>query len=77
VTLCHFARRPLFGLLYEPRMINDDNDESGAANGMRIGKGHISIERKPASVTLSATNLTSPRLESNRNAGVRGRHLTD
>jgi hypothetical protein len=50
----HLLRRPLFGLLYQPVMI--DVDEYGAVNGMRIGKGNQSIWRKP--VTLSTTNPT-------------------
>jgi hypothetical protein len=31
-------------------MINDDNDECGIADGMKIGKEYQNIERKPASV---------------------------
>jgi hypothetical protein len=37
------------GLLYQPRMIDDDY---GAVGGMRIGKGNRSIGRKPAPVPL-------------------------
>jgi hypothetical protein len=37
------------GLLYQPRMIDDDY---GAAGGMRIGKGNRSTRRKPAPVPL-------------------------
>jgi hypothetical protein len=33
----HFVLRPLFGLLYQPQMI--DEDECGAVGGMRIGRG--------------------------------------
>jgi hypothetical protein len=37
---CHFVRRPLFGLLYQPRMIDDDDDddddECGTTSGIRI-----------------------------------------
>jgi hypothetical protein len=32
VRLSHLVRRPLFGLLYQPRMM--DNDERGAVDGM-------------------------------------------
>jgi hypothetical protein len=47
----HLVRRPLFGLLYQPRMI-DDGDECGAVGGMRIGRGNESTRRKPAPVPL-------------------------
>jgi hypothetical protein len=36
----HLVCRALFGLLYQPRMIDDD--ECGAAGGMRIGRGNQS-----------------------------------
>jgi hypothetical protein len=45
----HLVRRPLFGLLYHPRMLHD---ECGAVGGMRIGKGNRSIRRKPVPVPL-------------------------
>jgi hypothetical protein len=44
----YMVRRPLFGLLYQPRMIDDD--ECGAVGGMRIGRLKRSIRRKPAPV---------------------------
>jgi hypothetical protein len=44
----HLVRRPLFGLLYQPRMIH----ECGAVGEMRIGKGNRSTRRKPVSVPL-------------------------
>jgi hypothetical protein len=44
----HLVRRPLFGLLYQPRMI----DEYGVFGGMIIGKGNRSTRRKPAPVPL-------------------------
>ena len=48
---------PLFGLLYQPQMIDDD--ECGAVCGMKIGKGNRSTRRKPTSVPLfSAENPT-------------------
>jgi hypothetical protein len=43
------VRRPLFGLLYQPRMIDD---ECGVVGGMRIGRGNRSNRRKPAPVPL-------------------------
>jgi hypothetical protein len=41
----HSVRRPLIGLLYQPRIIND---KCGAIGGMRIGRGNRSTRRKPA-----------------------------
>jgi hypothetical protein len=46
----HLVRRPLIGLLYQHRMIDDD--ECGAVGGMRIGRGNRSTRRKPAPVPL-------------------------
>jgi hypothetical protein len=46
----HLVREPLIGLLYQPRIIDDD--ESGAVSGMRIGRGNRSTGRKPAPVPL-------------------------
>jgi hypothetical protein len=37
------------GLLYQPRMIDDDY---GAVGGMRVGRGNRSTRRKPAPVLL-------------------------
>jgi hypothetical protein len=46
----HLVLRPLFGLLYQPQMIDDG--ECGAVGGMRIGRGHRSTRRKPPPVPL-------------------------
>jgi hypothetical protein len=43
------VRRPLFGLLYQLRMIDD---ECGAVGGMRIDRGKRSTRRKPVPVSL-------------------------
>jgi hypothetical protein len=45
----HLVRRPLIGLLYQPRMIDD---ECGAVGGMRIDRGNRSTRRKPALMPL-------------------------
>jgi hypothetical protein len=53
VRLSPLGRRPLFGLVYQPRMIDDDHDdECGAVGGMRIGRGNRSTRRKPAPMPL-------------------------
>jgi hypothetical protein len=44
------------GLLYQPRMIDDD--ECGAVGGMRIGRGNWSTQRKPAPVPLCTPQIT-------------------
>jgi hypothetical protein len=46
----HLVRRPLTGLLYQPRMLVDD--ECGTVGGMRIGRGNRSIRRKPDPMPL-------------------------
>jgi hypothetical protein len=50
----HLVRRPLIGLLYQPRMI----DEYGAVCGMKIGRGNRSSRRKPAPVALCPPQIS-------------------
>jgi hypothetical protein len=45
----HMVRQPLFDLLYQPRMVNDD--ERGAVGGL-IGRGNRSTRREPTSLPL-------------------------
>jgi hypothetical protein len=45
----HLVRRPLTGLLYQPRMADD---ECGAVGGMKIDNGNRSTLREPAPVPL-------------------------
>jgi hypothetical protein len=45
----HLICRPIFDLLYQPRMIDD---ECGAVGGMRIGRGNRSTRRKSSPVPL-------------------------
>jgi hypothetical protein len=60
----HLVRRPLFGLLYQSWMINDDECE--AVCGISIGRGGRSTREKIwPSATLSTMNLTWPDLGSN------------
>jgi hypothetical protein len=70
----HLALRPLVGLLYRPRMIDDD---CGAIGGMRVGRGNRSTRRKPASVPIYPPqiphDLTRART---RAAAVGNRRLT-
>jgi hypothetical protein len=64
---------PLFGLLYQPQMIDDD---CGAIGGIRIGRGYQCTRRKPGPVPLSPLqiphNLTCDRT---RAAAVESRRL--
>jgi hypothetical protein len=46
----HLVVRPLFGLLYQPWTIDDD--DCGAIGGMRIGRGNRSTQRKPAPLSI-------------------------
>jgi hypothetical protein len=50
VRLSPLGTSATIGLLYQPRMIDDD--DYGAVGGMRIGKGNRSTQRKPAPVPL-------------------------
>jgi hypothetical protein len=65
----HLTRRPLFGLLYQLRMIDD---ECGAVGGMRIGRENGRTRRKPSQChfvhhkfhkTWSALEAGTPRWE--------------
>jgi hypothetical protein len=51
----HLLFLPLFGLLYQPRMIG--NDDCRAIGGIRIGKGNRSTRRKPVPVPLCAPQI--------------------
>jgi hypothetical protein len=45
-------------LLYQSRMIDDDDDdECGVVGGMRIGRGNQITRREPASVSLSPRQI--------------------
>jgi hypothetical protein len=70
----HLVRRPLTGLLHQPRMIDD---EWGALGGMRIDRGNRSTRRKPVPVIFSPPqiphDLTCART---RAAAVGSRRLT-
>jgi hypothetical protein len=57
----HLVRRPIFGLLYQPRMIDDPR---GVVGGMRIGKGNRSTRRKPTPMPLCPPQIP-PDLGSN------------
>jgi hypothetical protein len=50
VRLSPLGTSATVGLLYQPRMI--DNDDYGAVGGMRDGRGNRSTRRKPAPVPL-------------------------
>jgi hypothetical protein len=49
----HLVRRPLFGLLYQPRMMDD---KCGSVDGM-IYRRNRNTRRKPASVPLCPTQI--------------------
>jgi hypothetical protein len=66
----HLVRRPLFDLLYQPRMIDDDECE--AVGGMRICRGNWSTRRKPAPLTLCPPHIPYDRT---RTAAVGSRRL--
>jgi hypothetical protein len=51
----HLVLWPPFGLLYLPRMIDDD--DCGEMGGMRTGRGNLSTTRKPAPVPLCSPQI--------------------
>jgi hypothetical protein len=75
VRLSTLGSSATVGLLYQPRMLDDD--DYGAVGGMRIGRGNRSTRRKPAPVPLCPPqiphNLTWDRT---RAAAVGSRRLT-
>jgi hypothetical protein len=50
VRLSPLGMSAIVGLLYQPRMIDDD--DYGGVGGMRIGRGNRSTRRKPVPVPL-------------------------
>jgi hypothetical protein len=65
----HLVRRPLTGLLYQPRMIDD---ECGAVDGMRIGRGNWSTRRKLAPVPLCPPQISHDSLWTRTRASTVG-----
>jgi hypothetical protein len=74
------VRRPPFGLLYQPRMTDDDDDddnECGAVGGMKIGRGNRGTRRKRAPVPLCSPQIPYDLTwERTRAAAVGSRRLT-
>jgi hypothetical protein len=65
----YLVLRSLFGLLYQPQMINDD--ECGAVGGMRIGRGNRRTRRKAAPMPLYSPQIPH-NLTPGSNPGHRG-----
>jgi hypothetical protein len=59
------ARRPLFKLLCQPRMMDDDDDDVFGVVGGILGRGNGSTRRKTAPVRLSFKGRTWTDLDSN------------
>jgi hypothetical protein len=53
----HLVLRPLFGLLSQPQM-TDDDDDCGAISEMRICNGNRTTRRKPAPVLLCPPQIS-------------------
>jgi hypothetical protein len=76
----HLARRPLFGLLYQPRMKDDDDDDDDDDDSGEVGwmssMGNRSTLRKPATVPLCPPQIPHGFTRSrNRAAEVRSQRL--
>jgi hypothetical protein len=69
----HLVHRPLFGLLYQPKMIAD---ECRAVVGMRICRGNRSTRRKHAPVPFCPPQNPWPDPDSNPAAVVESQWLT-
>jgi hypothetical protein len=75
VRLSPLGTSATVGLLYQPRMIDDD--DYGALGGMRIGRGNRSTRRKPASVPLCPPQIPHDlTCDLTRDAAVRSQRLT-
>jgi hypothetical protein len=59
------------GLLYQPQMIDDDN--YGAIDGMKIGRGNRSTWRKPAPVPLCPPQIPHDLTQAQTQAATVGR----
>jgi hypothetical protein len=71
----HLVLRPLFGLLYQPQMIDDD--DCRAVDGVRISRGDRSTRRKPAPVPLCPPQIPHDLIRARTlAAAVRSRRLT-
>jgi hypothetical protein len=71
----HFVRWPLFSLLYQPRMIDDD--EYGVVRGTKIGRGDRSTQRKPVSLSVCPPQIPHDLTwDRTRAAAVGSRRLT-
>jgi hypothetical protein len=66
------VRRPLTGILYQPRMIDD---ECRAVSGIRIGRRNRNTRRKPAQVSLCSPQIPHD-LTWARTAAVGSQRLT-
>jgi hypothetical protein len=70
----HLVLRPLFGLLYQHRMIDD---ECGVVGGMRIERGNRSTRRKHAAVQLCTPRIPNDLIRARILAAAAGsRRLT-
>jgi hypothetical protein len=69
------VRRPLIGLLYQPRMIDDD--DCGAVGGMIIGRGNRITRRKSVPAPVCPPQIPHDlKWAGTRAAGVGSRKLT-
>jgi hypothetical protein len=74
VRLSPLGTSATVGLLYQPRMIDDDY---GAVGGMRIGRGNRSTQRKPAPVPLCPPQIPHDLTrDGSRAAAVESQRLT-
>jgi hypothetical protein len=53
----HLASWPLFGLSYQPEMMDDDAEEEVRAVGRMIRRGNRCTQRKPTTVSFCPPNI--------------------
>jgi hypothetical protein len=71
----YLVRRPLIGLLYQPRVI--ENDNCGVVGGLRISRGNRSTRKNPAPVPFCPPQIPHDRTwDWTRAAAVGSRQLT-
>jgi hypothetical protein len=76
VRLIPLGTSATIGLLYQPRMINDD--DYGAVGGMRIDRGNRSTRRKPSPVPLCPPQIPHDLTwDRTRAAAVESQRLND
>jgi hypothetical protein len=71
VSLSPLGTAATFGLLYQPQMIDDD-DDCGAIGGIRVDRGNRSTRGKPVSVPLCPPHIPHDLIRARTHAAAVG-----